>query len=132
MQENEQFSYNFLVSLTATLTSWLTVHIVPNRLDSKIVQVWNQVFPKHIEKYLFDHRFLFVVFFVFVFFKISIISTIYRDCRYSSTNTPPTPPPPKKREIFNFKKLKEFTLEQMFKGGCGQLGSILYSTYLRY
>lgn len=36
-------------------------------------------------------------------------------------NTPQPLHSPPKREIYNFKKLKEFTLEPMFMGGCGQL-----------
>lgn len=36
-------------------------------------------------------------------------------------NTPQPLHSPQKREIYNFKKLKEFTLEPMFIGGCGQL-----------
>lgn len=36
-------------------------------------------------------------------------------------NTPQPLHSPPKREIYNFKKLKEFTLEPMFIGGCGQL-----------
>lgn len=36
-------------------------------------------------------------------------------------NTPQPLHSPQKREIYNFKKLKEFTLEPMFMEGCGQL-----------
>lgn len=43
---------DFLVSYTGRWPCDVTIHLAPNRLDSKIFQLWNRGFTKYLENYL--------------------------------------------------------------------------------
>lgn len=65
MQENDQCSYHFLILVQRRWPRDVNVHLVSNRFDSKIVQVWNWVFSKYLKKYLCDRSNIFRMMFFF-------------------------------------------------------------------